>query len=740
MGAQKCFSVGLVLAFSAFCVHSQSIDEKIKLDTDLSQFYNQVRMWYVLGAIMGGQKCFFLGLLITFSGFGVHLCFSPSLIEKLTLDVEFAQFYNQLERSKLANVTLQYKQATIFAPINEAFQRMEATEANPDDLVLYHMTSIPRKTTQLGTSYTSMNSELEGNPPLWITHTTGNYHNDIYVNNARLLVSHSDIMTTQKNGNIQVVHKIDEVLVPTRSAKNAQHRVYNPTAYEFLEYYESLIFHPHRLRYFRQKVQQHSKQDIFKTEGGHTFFIPVDEGFKNKRAELIDGKIIDGHVIPKHVLFTRPTKKDVPFQTLANGDNNVRVVISFTQETRGPNNQVINYVKSHTLLSDGKHSQGVVLSEIVKANIPVKNGVVHLIQKPLMVVDNNVRELLEQYKEKDGGILSSFVKAINDADYREFYNTLERSQDITLFAPCNNAWTDDFTLNSIISNKNRFKDILMMHLVPDNRLYVDRILSISHGRDKRVHTRDPRNDLYFNVVTSGTNRTVTVEGGGVNATVIQPDLAATNGIIHVIDRVLGVPYTTVYDKLRTDYSLNYTFRLGNQGGFNNQLSDTTKKFTYFVPRNQAWDEASVDHPSAIKKLFMPEFHYHATNILERHLVISDEPYTMERIKQLTLKSNQNMNNYERRTEIQLPTIRGELNLYVEELQDHNDPLVNKTFIIHWKGERIPVFKPNVACTNGVIHVIDAPFLQDGDIRVSGAPSLHFAPHLIMILAAKWLLL
>jgi uncharacterized surface protein with fasciclin (FAS1) repeats len=211
-----------------------------------------------------------------------------------------------------------------------------------------------------------------------------------------------------------------------------------------------------------------------------------------------------------------------------------------------------DYVKSHTLLSDGKHSQGVVLSEIVKANIPVKNGVVHLIQKPLMVVDNNVRQLLE---DKDGGILSSFVKAINDADYKEFYNTLERSQDITLFVPCNNAWSDDFTLNSIISNKNRFKDILKMHLVGDNRLYVDRIINIVNSKDKRVHTLDPRNDLYFNVVTSGTNRTVTVEGGGVNATVIQPDLAATNGIIHVIDRVLGVPYTTVYDKLQTDYSL-----------------------------------------------------------------------------------------------------------------------------------------------------------------------------------------
>lgn len=50
---------------------------------------------------------------------------------------------------------------------------------------------------------------------------------------------------------------------------------------------------------------------------------------------------------------------------------------------------------------------------------------------------------------------------------------------------------------------------------------------------------------------------MTVEGGGVNATVIQADLAATNGIIHIIDRVLGVPCTTILDKLRTDPMLKY---------------------------------------------------------------------------------------------------------------------------------------------------------------------------------------
>lgn len=53
------------------------------------------------------------------------------------------------------------------------------------------------------------------------------------------------------------------------------------------------------------------------------------------------------------------------------------------------------YVKSNTLLGDNKHATGVVLSEIVAANIPVRNGVVHLIKRPLMIVDTTVTEFLQ---------------------------------------------------------------------------------------------------------------------------------------------------------------------------------------------------------------------------------------------------------------------------------------------------------------------------------------------------------
>jgi len=54
-----------------------------------------------------------------------------------------------------------------------------------------------------------------------------------------------------------------------------------------------------------------------------------------------------------------------------------------------------DYVRSNTVVGDPNHAEGVVLAEIVMANIPVRNGVVHLIHRPLMVVDITVQQFLE---------------------------------------------------------------------------------------------------------------------------------------------------------------------------------------------------------------------------------------------------------------------------------------------------------------------------------------------------------
>lgn len=44
------------------------------------------------------------------------------------------------------------------------------------------------------------------------------------------------------------------------------------------------------------------------------------------------------------------------------------------------------------------------------------------------------------------------------------------------------------------------------------------------------------------------------------------------------------------------------------------------------------------------------------------------------------------------------------------------------YYIEWNNEWIHVFRPDVECTNGVIHVIDTVLLQESDIVVSAATS------------------
>jgi hypothetical protein len=87
-----------------------------------------------------------------------------------------------------------------------------------------------------------------------------------------------------------------------------------------------------------------------------------------------------------------------------------------------------------------------------------------------------------------------------------------------------------------------------------NCLEIRDFISLFSFQITQIPTYADKKFLYFNVLNaeSGANKTITIEGGGVNASILQSDIAATNGFVHIIDRVLGVPYTTVQEKLMTD--------------------------------------------------------------------------------------------------------------------------------------------------------------------------------------------
>ncbi|XP_014367289.1 fasciclin-1 isoform X2 [Papilio machaon] len=620
-----------------------------------------------------------------------------TIAEKLQEDADLSQFLALVNRNMVANMSLQYRQMTMFAPTNEAFQRYN--DEMDDNLVLYHISNLATTLTNLDYA---ISSELDGNPPLWITRRRDTMHDDIYVNNAKVYITRS-YQAVNGKGKLQVLHVIDQVLQPLQplGPMSTTTPVYNPNAYQFLEHSDVFNIGQHRLRSFRQKVNQLQKKEVFNADGRHTFFIPVEEGFKpTARSDFIDEKVIDGHVIPHHVLFTKATPEGQEFESLAFSDN-VKVIISFSVAVNGQ--EELTYVKSNTVAGDAKHTRGVVLADIVRANIPVKNGVVHLIQRPLMVVDTSVIDFLKAMKgiEKEDGPLCKFYEVIMDlGENNQFLNELTLAKDITLFAPSNEAWNEN-SVQNIIRNHQKLREILKLHLVRE-RLPLDAIIHNNMNQIYQAPTAAARKYLYFNVVNSNSNQTLTVEGGGVNATVTQPNIAATNGFVHIIDRVLGVPYTTVFEKIKTDPMLNITYNLGKRQMFNHQLNEMEHRYTYFVPRDHAWLKFQIRHPSAYKALFREDYGYYTKQILERHVIRAGRSYTVSDLKLMANETHP----------IILPTTRDPLKLRVKES--------DKNYYVEWNGHWIHVFRPDVECTNGIIHVIDEPFVLESDIRLTGS--------------------
>jgi hypothetical protein len=93
-----------------------------------------------------------------------------------------------------------------------------------------------------------VSSELEGNPPIWITRIKGPYRDVLYVNNARILPDRSNYIQMNHQRKLQVLHVIDQVLVPVRSANKDTVQIYNPDAFQFLNQSENLDLEHHRVR------------------------------------------------------------------------------------------------------------------------------------------------------------------------------------------------------------------------------------------------------------------------------------------------------------------------------------------------------------------------------------------------------------------------------------------------------------------------------------------------------------
>ncbi|XP_054717752.1 fasciclin-1-like [Uloborus diversus] len=610
-----------------------------------------------------------------------------------------------VNRDEVLRKLLQYWPVTVFAPTNEAIDKNnEWILGRENKVVSYHVLNLVAEKSSF--PFTSATS-LAGSPPLYLGVKEGpGFWKDYFVNNAKIIRSED---YTSQEGTKQLLYVIDEILQPYVSSTSLP-----PTAYELLDQPELYdIREP--LSAFNFRVKQEGLEELFLQEGNHTFFLPVGAGVGHSfnRQQEVDKWVIRGHVIPKNVLFTRLASFD-SYPSQAYGED-IKVELSIINESNAMGNSYILYAQSNTVHSDYRHKKGVVLAKILKPNIPVKNGVVHLIESPLMIIDITVWKFLQN--ERDGR-LSEFLELVNYAP--DFKDILMNSQEKTLFAPSNEAIRQlpAEAVHQIKTNITAITNLLKLHLVMKSISTDD----VMYGRHKDFLSADNRNSLYFRILGDEKNKTLTVDGVGVKAAAVQSDIGAVDGMVHVIDRLLGMPYQTVYMKLQSDPDMRITSQLCEQDDWGSILNGNEKRFTFFVPGDEAWEQLRTEMATEYKQLTMGSFPYHVHKILDRHLVVGRE-----------LRSS----DLERTSEIQMvhghfKVIHSLTNKGKRNISGGLPPLGE--LLLEWEGLQARIIRPDVQAVNGVMHVIDRVMMKRRDLTKSSAPYVtHRTGYLPLVL-------
>ena len=292
---------------------------------------------------------------------------------------------------------------------------------------------------------------------------------------------------------------------------------------------------------------------------------------------MIDAKVLEGHIVPRRLMFTSeaPTPE---FPTVAWLPNGVQVNVSLQPtslhrsvditiagrieqeevlegnryETDREANDVV--VRSNTIVGDRVHAPGMVVARIVKANIPVENGVVHLIDKPLMIVAKSLFEYIMEEGRQPGNRLTKFAKLLRDKGGL-FAEAILEAKHGTLLAPSDEAFerVDDERLQFILGNDYLRAEMLGLHFVRERIVSTDPKIRGDGDRAYSMPASLAANRVWFHY--SAREQLMTVEGRGVNASVVEKDIGTVNGVIHVIDRILGVPYQTCWQHIASDPAL-----------------------------------------------------------------------------------------------------------------------------------------------------------------------------------------
>jgi transforming growth factor-beta-induced protein len=390
---------------------------------------------------------------------------------------------------------------TVFAPTDEAFAKLDKAllddllkPENKDTLVAiltYHV--VPGKVTAADVVKLNKAKTVQGEE---ITIKVDG--NTVMVNDAK--VTQTDIAAS--NG---VIHVIDTVILPPTVAEKLA-----APAQDIVE----VAVAAGNFKTLAAALEAAGLVETLKGEGPFTVFAPTDEAFAK-----LDKKLLDDLLKPenKDTLVAILTYHVVPGKVTAAD------VVNLTSAETVQGEEITIKVDGNTVMVND--------AKVTQTDIAASNGVIHVIDT--VILPPTVAEKLAAPAQDivevavAAGNFKTLAAALEAAGLVE---TLKGEGPFTVFAPTDEAFAklDKKLLDDLLkpANKDRLVAILTYHVVPGKVTAAD-VVKLNKAK-----------------TVQGEEITIKVDGNTVmvnDAKVTQTDIAASNGVIHVIDTVILPP-------------------------------------------------------------------------------------------------------------------------------------------------------------------------------------------------------
>lgn len=270
--------------------------------------------------------------------------------------------------------------------------------------------------------------------------------------------------------------------------------------------------------------------------------------------------------------------------------------------------------------------------------------------------------------------LSILVQALGKAGLA---TTLQGAGPYTVFAPTNDAFNAFLTANGFSSLDAvpvaTLKQILLNHVVSGKN--VSTSLSTGYVNTLATYGTTTNNLSMFINTTSG------VRLNGVSSVTI-PDVSASNGVVHVVDAVIGLPTIVTHAMANPNFTtLVAALTYNPSSGFAGILSGTdSSPFTVFAPTNDAFGA------------FLTETGYSGLSAIPANV--------LEKTLKYHVVAGANVQSSQLTNDQVVPTFSGQ-NVIVK---------FTPTRLLDVSERNCNIVATDVQCSNGIIHVLDKVLL------------------------------